>query len=75
MLTNALMIAPRASMEQMLLIISMREIRLTPIFAQKNTNALVTMDLSDALDAILIAVTRSYPLFSSSRNRVVSRIA
>ena len=65
MLTSALMTAPRASIEQMLLMISIFEMSETPKVAQKKTEALVMIDLSEALEAILIASTRSCPFCSS----------
>ena len=75
MLTTALIIAPRASIEQSTLIRSILEMTLTPDVAQKKTSALLMIDLSAALEAILIASTLSWPLRSSSRKRVVMRIA
>lgn len=67
--------APRASIMQMELIISISEISPTPSVAQNITRELVMMELSEAEAAISMAVTRSLPFCSSSRNRVASRIA
>ena len=75
MLTKAEIRAPRASMVQMELIISISEINPTPRVAQNMTRELVIIEPSEAVAAIVMASTRSFPLWSSSRKRVASRMA
>ena len=74
-MTIALITEPRASIEQMLLIISMLQVRYTPKVAQKKTSALDIMERSAALAAMRMAFMRSCPRCSSSRKRVVNRMA
>ena len=62
-------------MVQMELMISISEISPTPRVAQNMTSELVMMDPSEAEAAIWMAVSRSFPLWSSSRKRVASRMA
>ena len=66
---------PRASMTQMLLMISILEMRPTPRVEQKSTRALVMMEDPAALAAVRTASCRSAPYCSSSRKRVVIRMA
>ena len=75
MLIRAEMMAPRDSIRQMLLTMSMVEISATPRVEQKKTRALVRMETSDEAAAIWMASLRSLPFCSSSWNRVVIRMA
>ena len=75
MLTKAEMRAPRASMVQMELMISISEMSPTPRVAQNMTRELVMMEPSEAVAAMVMASTRSCPARSSSRKRVASRMA
>ena len=75
MLTRAEMRAPRASMVQMELMISISEMSPTPRVAQNMTRELVMMEPSEAVAAMVMASTRSFPARSSSRKRVASRMA
>lgn len=60
-MTIALITEPRASIEQMLLIISMLQVRYTPKVAQKKTSALDIMERSAALAAMRMAFMAVVP--------------
>ena len=75
MLTRAEMRAPRASMVQMELMISISEMSPTPRVAQNMTRELVMMEPSEAAATAWMASVRSLPERSSSRKRVASRMA
>ena len=66
---------PLANIMQMLLIISIMEIRPTPNVAQNSTIALVMIEESAEEAAFKMAVLRSRPFCSSSLKRVVIRMA
>ena len=66
MLIRAEMMAPRDSIRQMLLTMSMVEISATPRVEQKKTRALVMMEMSEEVAAIWMASFRSLPFCSSS---------
>ena len=65
-LTSAEMTAPRESIRQMLLTMSIVEISATPRVEQKKTRALVMMEMSEEVAAIWMASFRSLPFCSSS---------
>ena len=58
--------APRASIMQMLLMISILEMAPTPKVAQNSTRELVMMGASEAVAAMWMASFRSFPRRSSS---------
>ena len=66
---------PRASIMQMPLMISILETRPTPSVAQNRTSALEMIEASDASAAAIAASFAVFPLCSSSRKRVVIRMA
>ena len=75
MLMTAEIRAPRASIMQMELMISISEIVPTPRVAQNSTRELVMMEASEEVAAMRIESSRLFPARSSSWKRVAIRIA
>ena len=75
MLMTAEIRAPRASIMQMELMMSMSEMVPTPRVAQYSTRELVMMEASDEVAAMWMESSRLFPARHSSRKRVALKTA